>query len=176
MNSLVINFVGKRYRARWAIAATAVACTALALGHIAYQLQPLMASLLVKPVVSAVVDTATPLEQASGLGAVDESYKLYAADAQRWATIAAFDSAGLLAALEATRVPNVRLTSVAIQPERAWASLDLASDQVEQVLAYVEELNRNDPTGAWVLRSMREAGGSYSGTAERSNLRAQRQR
>jgi hypothetical protein len=172
MSSLVINFVSKRYRARRAMAAAAIACTAMALGNIAFQLHPLMPSLLVKPAVPAVSNATTPIEQAPGLGGFDESYKLYAADAQRWATIAAFDSAGLLAALEATRVPNVRLTSVSMQPERASASVDLTSAQVEQVLAYIEELNRNDPTGAWVLRSVREGGGSYAGTVERSNVLA----
>jgi hypothetical protein len=75
----------------------------------------------------------------------------------------------LLAALEAVRVPGVRVTSIEYEAKRASARVEFAFDQQASMLKLVEELNINVPASSnawrWNLLEMSQRGTTEAGRA-----------
>jgi hypothetical protein len=85
----------------------------------------------------------------------------YLRDALQLAQMAQFDSAAVFRAIEAVRVPGVRVTALEVSAADATARVDLEVTVPEALLRYVSELNAGEPTPRWtIVRSQGAAPGA----------------
>lgn len=85
----------------------------------------------------------------------------YQADAERWASMAAFDVSGVFDALEAAQVDGVRVTSIDLQAHSREVLVEVEGPDLVAILKYIERLNASNPafSGAWrVLRTRQDNG------------------
>jgi len=90
----------------------------------------------------------------------------YAQDAAAIARMAAFDAAGVLAAVESARVPGIRVTSLEINPADASARLELEVREAADLLKYLDDINAGTPASeSWKLVRAQSASPTNPGTA-----------
>lgn len=90
---------------------------------------------------------------------------LYLRDAQQIAQMAQFDSAGVLRAIEAVRVPGIRVTALEISAADATARLELEVAVPDALLRYVSELNAGEPLQRWSIVRSQSVGSGAQATA-----------
>jgi hypothetical protein len=90
----------------------------------------------------------------------------YAQDAIALTKLAAFDVAGVLATLESTKLPGIKVASLEIVTAEQTARVELEVADPTVLLQYLEKLNAgHDSANSWKLTHVQSASGTIAGSA-----------
>lgn len=89
----------------------------------------------------------------------------YESDAAAIAAVAAFDTSGVLDAVEAVQVPGVRLTNLDVSAVEGSIRANLEVTELRDALRYVDQINVADSLRRWSIVGMQAGLASSPGTA-----------